>query len=116
MFETLDWKRFSHVTRDVKKIKGKTNLLKMLKFQTNMRTKGCNFNNFQIAYSKNGVQNTPEELTKSLNDAIRAMASMQTKYPEISVPLRKNLPVIGALTKDMVEFDSKQVVLIEELQ
>ena len=44
------------------------------------------------------------------------MTGRRAQSPEMSHPLRKNLPIIGTLAKDAVDIDAKQVNLKEEFQ
>ena len=49
---------------------GKTNILKVTKFQINIHTKGCDFNDFLYLHSKNSVAKIVKELTQSVKDII----------------------------------------------
>ena len=64
---------------------------------------------------KNGNTKSVEELTQSLENAIRGMTGRQTQSPKIVI-LPKKIPAIGKLAHDVIEAHSKQEELKEELE
>ena len=59
---------------------------------------------------------TPEELTLTLKAIIRAMTGRKTNKREISILPRKISPIIFMFTKTLIDIDSKQIILKEELE
>ena len=115
-YEPLGWKTVQQVTRRLQSIKGKSNQIKELKNQINIYTKGLGFNDYPIRYSQNGVQKTVQELATTLKDIIRLMRRRSLEPPSLSLPMRKSLPIVGQLTKDVLDIDTKHNELRQEIE
>ena len=81
-----------------------------------MHTKGYEFSDFKHPFSKNGQAKTNEELAFTLKDIVRAMTGRQMHKLQIVIPTRKNLPILGTLTKDIIDIDTTHEDLKEELE
>jgi len=114
-YQSLAWKNSREVTMKLRKINGVTNKLKELKFQLNIRVKGFGFNSFPVSFSSGGKAKTVDELSTLLKDVIQAMQRTTLEWPEIELPERKSLPVVGTLTPNVVAYDARQRARKEEL-
>ena len=73
--------------------------IKELKLQINIHTKGHGFNGFPVYFSKNGRTLTVDELKTLLKRIVAELPRLEIHPPELTVPKRANLPVIGQLSK-----------------
>ena len=94
----------------------KTAKLKEVKFQLSIWKYRVWFNEFNLYYSKNSKGRTVEELVQILNDIIRSITGKCIASPEVAMPIRKNLSIIGQLTVDIIEIDTKYKELKKEVK
>ena len=99
----------------LRKINGVTNKLKELKFQLNIRVKGFGFNSFPVSFSSGSKPKTVGKLPTLLKDVIRAMQGNIFEWPEIELPERKSLPIVGTLAPNIIACNTRQRARKEEL-
>lgn len=114
-YDRLAWKNSREVTMKLRKIIGSANKMKELKFQINIRVKGFGFNKFPCSFSSGGKQKSVEELTALLKNITREMQGTLFEWPELELPERKVLPIVGALAPDAVQYDSRQRSMKEDI-
>ena len=114
-YQSLAWKNSREVTMKLRRINGVTNKLKELKFQLNIHVKSFGFNNFPVSFSSGDKSKTVDELSTLLKDVIRAMQGTTFEWPEIELPKRKSLPIVGTLAPNVVACNARQRARKEEL-
>ena len=91
----------------MRKLTTKAIKLKEVKFQLSIWKYGVWFSEFNIYYSKNSKARTVEELVQILKDIIRSIIGKCIASPEVAMLICKNLSIIGQLTADIIEIDTK---------
>ena len=81
--------------------------MKELKFQLSICIKGFGFNNFPAGFSSSSKAKTTYELSTLLKDIIRVMQGTAFERPNIELPERKSLPIIGTLILNVIACDTR---------
>lgn len=104
------WKNCKQVDVELKKIKTVSGKKEALKDQIRIRVLGLGWEDCHHAWSHGGTEYTPEELANHLKDGIiqKHKGRKIPKKPPVDLPTRKDLPIVGSLSPDIVRLDAKK--------
>ena len=104
------WKTVGEVTAGLKELKHKKDKMAALKDNIQIRYKGFGWEDCKTPWSEGGSQKSVADLTNRLKELIRLENRYKWKIPtepEVSVPKRKSLPVLGTQTHQAEELNRK---------
>lgn len=116
------WKTCAKVDMELKKIKSDTRKREALKDQIKMRSLGLGWNDCHHAWSKGGTPYSSAVLATHLKQNIikKHKTRKIPKKPPIDYPTRKELPVLGTLSPDIIRLDAvraaKEIDLIKSAE
>ena len=116
------WKTCAKVDMELKKIKSDTRKREALKDQIKMRSLGLGWNDCHHAWSKGGTPYSSAVLATHLKQNITKKHKTRKipKKPPIDYPTRKELPVLGTLSPDIIRLDAvraaKEIDLIKSAE
>ena len=116
------WKTCKQVDSELKKIKSPSGKKEALKDQIKMRVLGLGWEDCHHAWSKGGNDFSPAVLAKHLKEGIiqKHKTRKIPKKPPIDYPTRKELPILGTLSPDIIRHDAekaaKEIELMKEAE
>ncbi len=111
------WKKATDVNRGLRKLTSKSAKLEAVKENIRMRVVGLGWDDCRTAWSKNGKEYTPDELAQHLKNIIRDTRNRKIpKNAPVVLPMRKELPVLGTQTSDVVAIDAARLATSDEFE
>ena len=98
------WKRKSSALAEFSKLTSKSAKIEAAKEQIRIRILGFGWNDLHYAWSKNGIDRSPEELLTYLTNVLIPQQSERgiPEKPKITLPSREdNKPRLGTITRDI---------------
>mmetsp|Transcript_13403 Transcript_13403/g.29103 ORF Transcript_13403/g.29103 Transcript_13403/m.29103 type:complete len:910 (+) Transcript_13403:516-3245(+) len=101
------WMTPAAVDAALAKLSSKAAKLRSLKENIRMRTIGLGWKEYSTAWSKDGVEHTPEYLANHLKNIIQlGQSKVVPDEPPVAIPTRKALPKLGSEAADVAAMDS----------
>ena len=104
------WKTCKQVDAELRNIKSVSGKKEALKDQIRMRVLGLGWEDCHHAWSHGGTDYTPKELADHLKDGIIKKHKGRTipTKPPVDLPTRKDLPILGSLSPDIIRLDAEK--------
>ena len=104
------WKTCKQVDAEPRKIKSVSGKKEALKDQIRMRVLGLGWEDCHHAWSHGGTDYTPKELADHPKDGIIKKHKGHTipTKPPVNLPTRKDLPILGSLSPDIIRLDTEK--------
>ena len=113
------WKTVADVTSGLKKLKFKKDKKQALKDNILIRYRGFGWEEWHTTWSHACVEKSIPQLEKRLKDLIKEEKKRKRPIPnkpDVPVPSRANMPVMGTATKQMALLDEKAAANKEEFE